>query len=202
MIRRSGKTRLRKLSDYLVTAVFVLLLAVGAVWLEQMNAQVISAPARVVDGDSLEMGGLKVRLVGIDAPELNQQCQGNEGNYACGRRARSHLQSLIIGQSSVECRSEGEDKYQRMLAECFTDGLSVNAQMVRDGWAVSYGDFLWLEREARHAKRGVWAGDFERPDQFRIRKGGLAEIRNSALMRRIWRRLRTWFGSESESDDA
>lgn len=202
MTRRSGKTRLRRLSDYLVTAVFVLLLAFGVVWLEQMNAQVISAPARVVDGDSLELGALRVRLVGIDAPELNQQCQGSEGNYACGQRARRHLQSLIIGQAAVECRSEGEDKYQRMLAECFTGSLSLNAQMVRDGWAVSYGDFLWLEREARNARRGVWAGDFERPDQFRIRTGGLAEIRDGALMRRIWRRLRTWFGSESELNDA
>lgn len=201
MARRSGKSKLRRLVDYLVTAVVVLALAVGVVWLEQMNAETISAPARVIDGDSLVLDGFKVRLVGIDAPELDQFCQAGEGAYPCGRRAREHLQALVGIEASVACRSEGEDKYGRMLAECFSGSLSLNAQMVRDGWAVSYGDFLWLEREARKAKRGVWIGEFERPDQWRIKAGGLVETHDGALIRRIWRRLNTWLGGESDGFD-
>ena len=126
---------------------------------------------RVVDGDSLELAGHRVRLFGIDAPEGRQDCRDARGRvYACGRDARDALAQAIGGQS-VSCTPVGES-YNRDVAVCTANGRDLSEAMVRSGHALelrqhSRGRYSDAEREARNARRGLWAGDFERPSQWR-----------------------------------
>ena len=90
---------------------------------------------RVVDGDTIIVGGMKVRLEGIDAPETDQLCLDAEGKkWTCGISARDRLQQHIAGQS-VSCTTEGQDRYGRMLAVCRLGAEDLNAWMVREGLA-------------------------------------------------------------------
>ena len=137
----------------------------------QQTGGVISGQARIVDGDSLELAGHRIRLFGIDAPEGAQDCRDARGQrYACGREARTALASAISGQS-VSCTPVGES-YDRNVALCMANGRDLSEAMVRSGHALelrrfSNGRYAGAEREARDARRGLWAGDFERPSQWR-----------------------------------
>jgi endonuclease YncB( thermonuclease family) len=126
---------------------------------------------RVVDGDSLELAGHRIRLFGIDAPESAQDCGDSRGRrYACGREARNALSDAIGGQR-VTCTPVGES-YDRDVALCMANGRDLSDAMVRSGHALelrrfSNGRYAEAEREARNARRGLWAGDFERPSEWR-----------------------------------
>ena len=95
----------------------------------------LSGPARVVDGDSLEIGGQRVRLFGIDAPEGRQQCRNAQGqDFACGREVARALETLIGGRS-VTCTRLDHDRYEREVAACTVDGRDLGEGMVRSGHA-------------------------------------------------------------------
>ncbi len=118
--------------------------------------------ARVLDGDTIQVGDTRVRLEGIDAPENAQTCARASGeNWPCGNAATKALQTMIEGRSVV-CRNLGLEKYGRTLATCSIDGHNINAEMVRRGlaWAfVRYSStYVALEDEARAAQRGIWQG--------------------------------------------
>lgn len=119
-----------------------------------------------IDGDSLRIGDRELRLKGIDAPEYRQTCQSGAGEVACGRDARRALAALLE-RSALRCRLLGRDRYRRELAVCRVGDVDVNAAMVRDGHAVAFGDYEAEEREARAARRGVWALTFEKPSVWR-----------------------------------
>ncbi len=127
--------------------------------------------AHVADGDSVAIAGTRLRLLGIDAPELAQTCRRDERGYACGETAKGHLAELIAGRR-LDCVWERRDKYGRGLARCRAGALDLNAAMVRDGWAVAYGGYEGEEAEARRNRRGLWAGRFEWPEDFRRRERG------------------------------
>jgi endonuclease YncB( thermonuclease family) len=129
---------------------------------------------RVPDGDSLERGGLRLRLYGIDAPELKQTCKDGQGNdYPCGEQARTALRELVSGKDVV-CKGRGEDKFGRVLAVCEAGDVEINTEMVRLGWAVAYSAhsvrYVLAERDARNNQRGIWWGEFEQPREFRDRQ--------------------------------
>ena len=94
---------------------------------------------RVVDADTLEMAGQRVRLQGIDAPESAQACRQATGQrYRCGDRATEALRARI-GADAVTCTIEGRDRYNRALSTCYTtDGTDLNAWLVRQGYALAY----------------------------------------------------------------
>ena len=122
----------------------------------------------VVDGDSLEYGTERIRLIDIDAPEFLQSCQDENGqSYPCGIEAKNQLSQLI--SSGISCTSQGTDKYGRKLKECFlNNGTSINKKMVLSGWAVAYGDKLKKEEnQAKKEHRGLWKGKFMRPELYR-----------------------------------
>jgi endonuclease YncB( thermonuclease family) len=123
----------------------------------------ISGPARVVDGDTIVIGATRIRLEGIDAPESAQTCGRRWfGTWPCGEAATSHLAALARDRI-VRCDSHGIDVYGRMLGICFTEGLELNADMVRNGlaWAfVKYSSRLVeAEAGARALRLGIWQGE-------------------------------------------
>src|SRR6266536_4561230 len=95
------------------------------------SAADLSGPVRVIDGDTLDMGGTRIRLWGIDAPEMRQTCQGkNDQTYECGRDSAAVMRELTRDRA-VECDSHGLDRYRRIVAVCRTESGEVNAAIVR-----------------------------------------------------------------------
>jgi endonuclease YncB( thermonuclease family) len=133
----------------------------------------IIGKAWVIDGDTIDISGYRIRLQGIDAPESNQTCTAS-GNHLwpCGRTATRVLVDHLAGQP-VKCESSGLDRYRRVLAVCaLPDGSDVNAWLVQQGWALAYGyssPYRSDEAEAHAAKRGIWAGSFMSPWEWRHR---------------------------------
>jgi endonuclease YncB( thermonuclease family) len=125
--------------------------------------------ALAIDGDSLRLNNVELRLKGIDAPEYRQMCKDSKGqDYPCGRIARRALAELVQ-EHDVACAETGKDRYGRSLAICRLKGedTDIAAEMVRQGMAVAFGDFDMLETQAKAAKRGIWAGSFQRPSEWR-----------------------------------
>jgi endonuclease YncB( thermonuclease family) len=130
--------------------------------------QDVTGPAEAIDGDSLRISGVEIRLKGIDAPELAQTCAHGQREAPCGREARAHLRRLLASGLAT-CIGEGKDRYGRLLAYCRVRGVDINAAMVRDGHAVSFGAYEAEEADAKAGYRGLWAGTFERPRDWRER---------------------------------
>ncbi len=121
----------------------------------------VAGPARVVDGDTIEIEGQQIDLYGIDAPELAQTCEQLGSSWPCGRDARGVLDGLIGGRV-VGCDARGL---------CGILPESLNAGMVATGMALADPDagspFAANEATARAAKRGLWAGRFTSPWEWR-----------------------------------
>lgn len=140
--------------------------------------------ATVIDGDTLEIHDRRVRLWGMDAPEGRQSCTRDSRAYRCGTEAARHLDRLI-GDRPVTCIPHGRpDRYGRMVArceviadcdrgeDCRTFRRDLGAWMVADGWALDdprYSDGAHAEQqwEAEQARRGLWAGSFITPREWR-----------------------------------
>jgi endonuclease YncB( thermonuclease family) len=123
----------------------------------------LTGTAAVVDGDTIEIDGRRVRLEGIDAPESGQSCARADGrSWNCGAASADALAKLVA-KRRVACADHGADKYGRMLGVCFVDGVDINAQMVRTGmaWAfVKYSkSYVTEEAEARSQQAGIWQGE-------------------------------------------
>ncbi|MGB3831945.1 MAG: thermonuclease family protein [Mesorhizobium sp.] len=163
----------------LMTGLFALL-AVLVVQLDARQTRVQEGTAFVVDGDTLAVAGQRVRLRGIDAPESRQTCRKAGAEYACGRQARQALVQAIAGRR-VSCSGSSLDRYGRLLGDCRAGDADLNRTQVAAGWAVAYGDFESEERGARAARLGIWAGEFERPQDWRWRHDGMDEPRHDLL---------------------
>lgn len=134
---------------------------------------------RAADGDSLVLDGQRLRLKGIDAPELSQTCERQGQEWACGRQARRALQELV-SQPGTQCGGNERDRYDRLLVTCHNDAGNINARMVASGMAVSYGGYAREEEQARAGRLGLWAGRFDMPrdvrDEARHGKSGLQRL--------------------------
>ncbi|ABE62412.1 nuclease (SNase-like) [Nitrobacter hamburgensis X14] len=123
-------------------------------------AETISGQASVIDGDTLEIHGQRIRLSGIDAPESSQLCRGDDSlQYRCGAKA-------------VSCEGVGRDQYGRTVAVCSIDGEDVADWLVRTGLAFDWpryskGKYTDAQKEAERASRGVWAGSYVVPWAYR-----------------------------------
>ena len=127
--------------------------------------------ATVTDGDTLGIRSVKFRLHGIDAPESSQTCKDAKGRvYRCGALSANKL-SEKIGVRNVTCLEKDRDRYGRIVAVCGAGGEDLNAWMVSQGLAVAYRqysrDYIALEERAKRFKRGLWAGTFQLPSEYR-----------------------------------
>ena len=97
---------------------------------------------KVVDGDSLEQGTVRIRLIGIDAPEFLQECQDKDGqSYRCGNKATEYLQSLMNGK--IKCHHIDKDRYNRNLSECLNgENLNINRKKEREELVEKYNQAM------------------------------------------------------------
>jgi endonuclease YncB( thermonuclease family) len=154
------------------TRIYVLALAAIALGAESAcvpQERITGRPA-VTDGDSLEIGATRIRLYGVDAPEGRQSCTRDGRDWACGNEAARKLRSLIGGRP-VTCTQRDVDDYGRSVAVCRSGAMDLAAEMARSGFATAYrrysNDYVDEENDARTAQRGIWAGEFERPEDYR-----------------------------------
>lgn len=146
-------------------------------WPWSAAPKVITGHARVIDGDTIAVGKVRVRLEGIDAPETDQKCRDSAGrDYLCGITASKALRNLI-GREPVACERVGQDRYGRVLGVCSNAaGVDMSAELVRRGLAVAFRRYsiryAQVEDAARTAGAGLWSGTFEHPSCFRAARDG------------------------------
>lgn len=158
--------KINLLRDIVITVCFLVLLALIALKVKTDAVETLGGHYRVVDGDSLALGDRRLRLTGIDAPELTQTCMLHATSWRCGEAAKAMLQTLV-DRGVMICKGDRRDKYGRLLVACISDGMDINRQMVRRGLAVAFGDYEREEAEAKQAHIGVWATYFVRPVDWR-----------------------------------
>jgi endonuclease YncB( thermonuclease family) len=135
--------------------------------------------ASIIDGDTLEIHGTRIRLWGIDAPESNQLCRGDDSKqYRCGAKSANDLDAFIAGRP-VGCIPISLDQYRRTVATCSVDGVDLGEWLVRNGLAFDWPQYSKrkydaAQRDAEHAGRGIWAGSYVEPWLYRacIRANG------------------------------
>ena len=157
------------------------------------DAEIRGRVVRVADGDTITVlstpgraGSMnppssapiqhKIRFYGIDAPESHQ---------AFGQKSKQHLSSLVFGKD-VRVKYKSRDKYGRILGTVYVDGLDINLEMLKAGYAWHYKRFdstpayAAAELEARQNRRGLWSDPNPTPpEQFRHVSSNKRHNRNS-----------------------
>ncbi len=149
---------------------------------QSLNATEIYGVPKIIDGDTVHINSKKIRLKGIDAPEMKQQCKKTflkihllinlefKKNYSCGVSSKTKLVKKIKN-SKINCISTTRDRYKRYLATCYKNKINLNKWMVRNGYAVAYKryseDYVRDENYAKENKLGMWKGSFTRPEKWR-----------------------------------
>ena len=149
-----------------LTTIFVLLLAA----LASVAHADVTGRASVIDGDTIEIHGQRIRLFGIDAPESAQLCLAENKRWRCGQQAALALDDKIAGRP-VACTEKDRDRYGRIVAVCRLAGEDLNAWLVTEGWALAYRryskDYVDEEETASAARKGIWRGTFVPPWNWR-----------------------------------
>ncbi len=143
-----------------VTIVVIMASMILFHWIKLQNLHEV---IRVYDGDTIQIDdGRKIRLIGVDAPEVESPYTREE---PCGSQSRKHLEGLLAGRKVfIKEGEEPYDRFKRTLAYVYADDILVNGRMIRDGWARVYVRFDYeykdlfkaYEREARARGIGIW----------------------------------------------
>ena len=154
---------------FIIGVLFVLSMAVVAVAQDRIVGVV-----SVIDGDTIEIHGQRIRLFGIDAPESSQLCVRQTGErWRCGQRASFALADRI-GRATVSCQPRDLDRYGRVVAVCFNGNEDLNRWMVANGWAVAYKryslNYVADEAGAHRRQINIWSGGFEMPWDWRAQR--------------------------------
>ena len=116
--------------------IFALVVAGSAIGAAAAQSPIVGV-ASVIDGDTLEIHGQRIRLHGIDAPESRQFCEKDGKQYRCGQQAALALSDKIC-RATIRCEQRDIDRYKRSVAVCRLGNVDINASMVREGWAIAY----------------------------------------------------------------
>lgn len=141
------------------------------------GAETVAGVASVIDGDTIKVRGLRIRLEAIDAIESGQTCTLPDGKtWRCAKDAAFAI-SDKIGRNPVACRVSDTDRYGRAVATCYVGDTDFNAWRVRNGWAVAYRrygtQYVNDESRARADRLGIWASQFVMPWDWRRAKRGV-----------------------------
>jgi len=136
------------------------------------NTEILSTTKVIItDGDTIKFNKTKIRLHGIDTPEIKQLCKNkNNKDYKCGVKAKLALINFISNHQ-VKCSIHGTDRYKRLIGTCFIKDININKWLVEKGWALAYRkyskDYVEEELFAKNNKLGLWQGDFLEPWKWR-----------------------------------
>ncbi len=133
-----------------------------------------SSSLKIIDGDTIILNSEKIRLYGIDTPEIKQTCTDNYGHtYLCGVKAKLELEK-IIGSRKVSCIKKTKDRYKRSISIFYVDKNDINSLMVKRGWALAYRKYskkyVKDEAIAKLNNAGMWSGKFIAPWKWRRMK--------------------------------
>ncbi len=150
--------------------VFALLLVLAAIGSASAQEGIVGV-ASVINGDTIEIHGQRIRLYGIDAPASGQFCVRPTGErWRCGQQASFALADRI-GRTPVTCQPRDWDRYGRTVAICFKGTEDLNRWMVANGWAIAYRqysiDYVVDEDAARRLQINIWSGNFDMPWDWR-----------------------------------
>jgi endonuclease YncB( thermonuclease family) len=133
----------------------------------------LSGQASVIDGDTLEIHGSRIRLWGVDAPESTQLCRSEDSErYRCGAQAANDLHAFIASRP-VSCIPINLDRYGRTVATCSVGGIDLGEWLVQNGLALDWpqyskGRYEAIQSAAEQAGRGIWAGSYVEPWLYRV----------------------------------
>lgn len=121
---------------------------------------------RIFEGEKV----YKIRVWGIDAPELKQTCQKETETVACGKETKAALQK-ILEQGIVTCEYQATHR-DRLVAICFVNGQDISANLIRQGLAIedkgiTKGKYSSYENDAKNKKLGLWGMSFDKPAHWR-----------------------------------
>ena len=147
----------------------LVVLALGAV--STAAAQTFSGSIRVIDGDTIDVGQTRVRLHGIDAPELGQICTNPDGaRWDCGTWVAQQVRARIGGRQA-RCEAVEQDRYGRTVARCAVAGQDIGRMLVGEGLALAYRKYSMAydldEKGAVVAGRGLHGSQMARPEDHR-----------------------------------
>jgi endonuclease YncB( thermonuclease family) len=154
--------------------------------------------ASVIDGDTLEIHGQRIRLHGVDAPESPQYCYlPGQKKWRCGQAAAMALDDFIGGKT-VTCEQKGKDRYRRIVAVCSAAGQDINAWLVENGWALAYERYskayVEHQKRAKTAQAGIWKSRFQKPWEWRKQKRKKAHPDTvEDALEKIWRAIPNGF---------
>jgi len=171
------------ISKIKIIRILGLTLAISVLAALTARADDIVGQASVIDGDTIEIHGTRIRIWGIDAPESTQLCRNDDSNlYQCGRAAATALAGMLWAiKRPITCSPVDRDQYGRTVATCSlgTPGPDIGHWLVANGHALDWpkyskGKYEDAQRSAEKAGRGSWAGSFVEPWQYRacVKAGG------------------------------
>lgn len=140
-------------------------------YLPASAAEPISGRASVIDADTIEIHGKRIRFHGIDAVEGNQRCLLNGKKWRCGKDSAFALDEHIKGKV-VRCEpNNNRDRWKRTIAVCYLGQEDLNRWLVREGWALAYRKYskayIGDEKAAQAAHAGIWKSQFVMPWDWR-----------------------------------
>tara|TARA_B100000886_G_scaffold305772_1_gene237735 strand:- start:754 stop:1251 length:498 start_codon:yes stop_codon:yes gene_type:complete len=151
-------------------------------WFPNVMSEEVFGFPKIIDGDTVHINNYKLRLEGIDAPEMKQQCKKESlkisftigftfyKDYSCGKVSKEKLIAKI-NRSEIKCVFKSKDRYKRYIATCFKGKINLNKWMVRNGLAIAYRryskKYVSDEEFAKENKLGLWQGKFMSPEKWR-----------------------------------
>ncbi|WP_287962400.1 thermonuclease family protein [Alcanivorax sp.] len=159
--------RLYNKAAYLAVGALVAFVSSQVVGERASRSPVIEGQASVIDGDTLDIQGTRIRLHGIDAPESGQQCYRDSEAWRCGKAAAFALDQYLDGRH-LQCWHKGKS-YDRIVAVCqvLESGEDVAYWLALNGWAVAapmYSQrYLPAEAKAKSENAGIWDSKFVVP---------------------------------------
>ena len=159
---------------------FSLLIFFSLTTLSISNEKNISGKAEVIDGDTIKINKIKIRLFGIDAPEKKQICKkiyisflifNFQKDYKCGEKSTLALLKKLKDKE-VKCIIEkNKDRYNRNIGICYIKNQDINSWLVKNGYAIAYTRYSKKyeldEQYAKENKLGIWRGAFVEPEKWR-----------------------------------